>query len=94
MLNQFLHDTFISQLRDTVGSTRFSKGAVSGFCVVSRDQYSDGDGNTFVRLTFVTAAKYGLNQGDIVSIDGFGRFKLGQSDASDLISYQCMLDPA
>lgn len=94
MVSQFLHDSFIAQLRDTVGSTKFSSGSVSGFCVVSRELYEDGEGITFSKLTFVTAARYGLSQGDLVTIDGFGQFKLGQSNAADLLSYQCMLDPA
>lgn len=95
MPTDFLKKEFLNQIKCTVGATTFVRQSDSlmGHCIVSRELFDDNAGITTERLFLVSSITYDLAQLDEVEIEGHGRFILGMNQATDLLSFQCLLDP-
>lgn len=87
---------FLTQLKQTVGSTYFcllDNKEKGGYCIVTRDLFDDTAGSVIERLTFTTALAYKLAPGDLICIEGYGNHTLGNNTATDLVSYQAIIEP-
>lgn len=87
---------FLTQLKQTVGSTYFcllNDKEKGGYCIVTRELFEDTNGCVIERLTLTTASSYQLSQGDIICVTGYGNFRIGNNVATDLVTYQAMIEP-